>query len=540
MIDIKTQRDRRESPRLFGTGFGLVACAAIASCAASGCKVPIAGSSSVLHRHFEALAALPEDQRAVPAPYGSPVKMEEAAALLPEGILPLEDSRALAVRANPDVHAAHARLQVALARIAQARSRYLPTVTMTVNSSRTFLTPASRNFLSTGLQSSTAAPTGIETSNLAVNGLLNALRTPLFGFDVGGETNSFSDHSLALSASWTIFDGFIREAQVLAAKHLYLASADSLLDVQRLIISAVDVAYYQVQLAQEQIRIALADEVFSQDQFDETTKLRRAGRATSADVDNFRVRVLAAQANVTAAIGLRDSGRVVLAELMGIADVNLPQELALSPLLSETQEELELPEAGEWIARALEHRPDLSQLDRIVDSELQNVRVADGAFYPSLNASGSWGFDRSSNYKLTADDQSAALGVELRWELYTGGRRRAQLRAAEGLRTQAVADRYRLRLAVQAEVRRAIIDLQDAQEQIRLQRENLKVALESRRIIQAGYLAGKETLTRLNQAQRDFVTADVDLTLARIRLRRAWSDLRTAGGLAPVAAGEKP
>ncbi len=496
-----------------------------------GCRVPLSGSALAVHQHGSAISALPDEERAAHAPYGSPVVMEEAESLLPERLLTLWETRAIAVRANPDVHAAHARLQVALARIAQLQSQYLPTVSMTMNSSRTFMTPASRNPLGTGLQPATFVASDGDTNNLAITGLLNALRGPLFGGGARGDMNPFSKHSFALSGSWLIFNGFIREAQVLASKHLYLASADSLLDVQRLIISAVDVAYYQVQLAQEQIRIARADEVFSQEQLDETTKLRAAGRATSADVNNFRVRVLAAKATVIAAVGLRDSGRVLLAELMGIPGAILPAALSLSPLIPETKEELELPDVSAWVERALGRRPDLSQFDRIVDSEFQNVRVADGAYLPSLNASGSWGYDRTSGYRMSEDDQSAALGIELRWELYTGGRRTAQVRAAEGLRAQAIADRNRLRLAVESEVRRAIIDLRNAQEQIYLQRENLEVARESRRVIQAGYLAGKETLVRLNEAQRDFVTADADLTLARIRLRRAWSDLRTAGGL---------
>ena len=96
--------------------------------------------------------------------------------------------------------------------------------------------------------------------------------------------------------NWTIFDGFIREAQLLSAKYIHQASVESLIDVQRLIIRAVETAYHQVQLAQEQLRIARADEAFSGEQFTETKKLQAAGRATIADVDNFRIRVLAAQA----------------------------------------------------------------------------------------------------------------------------------------------------------------------------------------------------------------------------------------------------
>jgi outer membrane protein TolC len=112
--------------------------------------------------------------------------------------------------------------------------------------------------------------------------------------------------------------------------------------------------------------------------------------------------------------------------------------------------------------------------------------------------------------------------------LFTGGARGAKVRGAEGRRAEAAATLNRLRLSVQAEVRKAVIDLTNAQTQIRLHRETVATALENRRVVQAGYLAGKENLNRLNEAQRDLITADADLALARIRLRQAWSDLHAA------------
>jgi outer membrane protein TolC len=328
--------------------------------------------------------------------------------------------------------------------------------------------------------------------------------------------------------AYTIFDGFVREAQLMAAKHTHGASVYALADVERLIVQAVDAAYYQIQLAEEQIRIAHADEAFSLDQLQETQKLLDAGRANQVDVDNFKVRVLAAQATVTQAVGLRDSGRVVLAELMGVSDVDLPEDLRLSPLKEETEEDLTVPAVDEWIARALENRPDLMQLQEILNSREENVRASRGFYYPTVTFSASYGFDRISNMNYSQDDQSSAAGVEFRWELFTGGAREARVREAESSRAEAAANLNRLQLAVQADVRKAVIDLIDAQERIRLQRESLRTARESRRVIQAAYVAGKETLIRLNEAQRDFIKAEADLALARIRLRRAWSDLGAA------------
>ncbi len=498
------------------------------------CRAPIDHLQVVLDRHARAVERLPDEQQNLLMPYGAPVVSGKAEDLLPQGVLSLEEARSIAVRANPDVHAAEARLQLALARVSEARSRYYPTLSFTHNSTRTFQTPASRNRLATSLQPAEILPSDTNTGTFALTTFLNALRRPLFGLRPKGDNNSFSEHSTAFTASWTLFDGFVREAQLMAAKYVERASAQSLMDVQRLIVRALDAAYYQVQLAREQVRIAQADEAFSSEQYEETRKLQAAGRASSADVDNFRVRVLGAQASLAAAEGLRETGRVVLAELMGLEGAHLPADLALSPLDAESEDDMTAPEVSIWLGRALESRPDLRQFEQLLNSQEENVRATMGSYQPVILASGSWGFDHTSSIEYSEQDQSSAGGVEIRWELFNGGAREARVRVAESARAEASAALTRLRLGVQAEVRKAVIDVDNSQRQIRLQRENLATARENRRIVQSGYLAGKETLNRLNEAQRDFITVDADLALARIRLRQAWSDLHAAAGSAAM------
>ena len=447
------------------------------------------------------------------------------------GTLALDHARRLALAGNPDLHAAQARLEAAQARMADARARFLPSVSFQHKSTVTFLTPPSRPRLTSAIQSAQAIPTTGTDSLQSVSPLIRPFFEPLFGssnFILRSNSNPFSDHSTGLTFTWTVFDGFIRDAQLLATKHLRGAADRTLADVKRLIVRAVDRAYFQVQLAGEQLRIARADEVFSREQLEETEKLRGAGRATQADVANFRVRMLAAQADVTAAVGLRDTGRVILAELMGRSDVLLPDDVDLAPLSEEVDSDLALASAEPWINHAAVHRPDLRRLSAVVDSEQQNVRAVKGLFSPRVGLSGSWGYDRTSNVRYSEDDQSSAGGIEVRWDLYAGGSRRARLRGSQAIYAEARAVLARLRLSVQAEVRQAVIDLTDAQEQIRLQRENLSTALENRRVVRAGYLAGKETLTRLNEAQRDYIEADAGLARSRIRLRLAWSDLHAA------------
>ena len=498
-----------------------------------GCRVPMTRLETAIERHTRAIERPPEP------PLRSAMRWDEAsepAAVLPEALLTLEAARTIAVRDNPDVAIATARLFAAQARVREAQARYFPTLSLKHSSVRTLQTPPSRPQLASAINSVRQLPTSSTDPLENVAPIIRPLLRPLFSTaQLQSNSNAFSDHSTALTFSWTLFDSLVRQAQSLSTRHQYDAVAHGLLDVKRLILQAVDTAYYQVQLAEEQIRIAKADELFSQEQYDETRKLQDASRASQADVDNFRVRVLAAQANLAASVGSRDTGRVVLAELLGVAGAALPEDLALSGLTEETPAEMEAPNVQPWLARAMANRPDLRRQYDVVRSEQENTRTAKGLFGPTIVLSGSWGFDRTDNVHYGSEDQSSGVGVEAHWDLFTGGGRRARLSAAQGLCSEAAARLQRVRLAVAAQVRKATVELSDAQQQIRLQRENVGIARENRRLIRAAYVAGKETLTRLNEAQRDYIESDVQLALARIRLRQAWTDLRTAAAVADTS-----
>lgn len=510
-------------------------CMALACLAAAGCSPKVESIGSIVARQNRQLHDCRYADGHRLTPFGPPVARDDVVALLPDKTLTLEDARALAVRANPDVHAAYSRLHAARARIEDAMAHYWPVVSLTHNSARTFDTPVSHNRLAALLQAPLATSDPIDTGNPALTAILNALRRPLSLSSLRDpNTNPFSEHSTTLNAVWVAFDGFVRDAQLLAAKYMEKASSASVRDVQRLVIKAVDAAYYRVQLAEEQLRIAQADESFSQEQLDETEKLRRANRASESDVNNFRVRYLAAKANVTTAIGQRDLGRVMLAELMGVPSGELPSTLKLPALAEETDAEMAPPQVDNWVSRAMDQRPDLDQLTLLVNSEREHVRAAKAAFNPTVTISASWGFDKAKSADYEERDQSSAAAMEFRWELFTGGARTAAVRLAESLLTEAQANLNRALLSVQSDVRSAIVSITNAQEQIRLQRENLTTAAENRRIVRAGYYAGQEPLTRLNEAQRDVINADADLSLARIRLRQAWSELHAAAADYPT------
>lgn len=498
------------------------------------CRSPHDSINAIIERQSRALEEMPSEARARLFDPNRTATTRPAESLLEGGLLTLEEAREIALKANPDIQAAQARLEAALARIQEARSFYFPQVSLSHQSSRTFLVANRQSSYNMGSPLTYYLPQ-IPT-NLSLIDLFNTFYGPLRGalfsnYNIStGNTNAFSDHQTALSASWILFDGFVREARLLSVKQMYMASAMSLANVERLLIQAVDTAYHQAQLGVEQLRIAQADEEFSLKQLATAQKNFEAGKISKADVLNFEVRVRAAQANVVAAHGVQETGRVVLAELLALPDAQLPSNMTLTLLSEESDTELQPQEVMTWIDQAMAARADLAEIQHLLKASEENIVMARGQFYPELSLRGSWGFEKAHNLSYSDDDQSSAIALEMRWAIFTGGYRTAQVRRANADWWEASAGVRRKCLQICREVRKAVIDLTNAQEQVRLQRDNLDFAMENRRLVENQYNAGKTSLVRLNEAQRDYVQTEGELALARIRLRQAWSDLRAAAG----------
>ena len=87
-----------------------------------------------------------------------------------------------------------------------------------------------------------------------------------------------------------------------------------------------------------------------------------------------------------------------------------------------------------------------------------------------------------------------------------------------------------LRNAVTAEIRQDLALLASAQEQVRLQRETVKLVQENRDLAKNEYEAGQAALVRLNEAQRDLTTTHGRLAQALVSYHLATQRLLSATG----------
>ena len=414
--------------------------------------------------------------------------------------LTLEKVREIAVANNPGYLATRHAMAAATARFYQSLAAYLPTVSASYNVTEHKYTPESQG--------------GI-------------------GRDHGG--HRWSQKTGLITGRWTVFNGLMRTMDMLAALHGKRGQEALNRDAQRLLVRTLTIAYNNVLLSRENIRIAEADETFNTQLRDEAKLKFDAGAVPLSDVLNFDIRVNNARTTVITEKYNFFTARSVLAELMGYTNGIIPEDVF--PPLKPGAEEFSL-DVGVYLDTALRNRPDLRAFRESVESAKYNVYSRWGAFAPTVDVFMSWGYQRddsgySGRYQYTArtQDRDFNYGVEANWVLFNGGERIARLREAQAMLAEEKERLTEKWIGVVTEVRQAYADLKRRIEQVSIYKETLDFVKKNRTLVEESYKAGNTSITRLNEAQRDLVTADSNYVRSVIDLENSKANLAASIGV---------
>jgi outer membrane protein TolC len=181
------------------------------------------------------------------------------------------------------------------------------------------------------------------------------------------------------------------------------------------------------------------------------------------------------------------------------------------------------------IARALERRSELAVTVAHRAALEEQAKSERAQVYPQLYLAA--GHTYLENAVLDRED-FATIGVQFTWTAFDGGASRAR---AAGLRQRARAAgeiERDLRSAIELEVRRRRLELDEAVARIATTREAVQQAEENLRITREQYVGGLATTTRVLEAEAlraqaisNSDDAHLDRALAVLRLRRATGDL---------------
>jgi outer membrane protein len=184
-----------------------------------------------------------------------------------------------------------------------------------------------------------------------------------------------------------------------------------------------------------------------------------------------------------------------------------------------------LPEDVSGLIRgALQNRPDLLRLRLEHDSAAKFAKAERALRNPTLSMQGAAGV--APWHDSTLNEDYAAAGVALTWQLYTGGLYTARQREAEaraGQTDEVVRD---LEINIARDVRIAWLNANNSLEQMSLTVELRQQADENMKLAQARYDTGSSSIVELSDAQLGLTSAQINETDAKYLylVRRAALD----------------
>jgi OMF family outer membrane factor len=300
----------------------------------------------------------------------------------------------------------------------------------------------------------------------------------------------------------------------------------------------LDVAndYYNLQEADENVRIRLASVRNAEASLRDTRALERAGLGTRFDV-------LRAEVQLANEVQLLTRGRATQFQTRR----QLAQRLSL-PAWVDLAAADPVREAGTWtlpldetIILALKNRAELVQ--QLAQRELseQQRRVALADLGPTVNVSAR--YQLAEDFRDVSgpiDGYSVAAGIQ--WRLFDGGQAIARARQAETNKEIAETQFADRNNQIRQQVETAYSDLRANFENIATTRRAVEQAREALRLARLRFQAGVGTQTDVINAENDLTRAEGNAVTAVLNYNRALAALRRAVsnlsiGSAPAEAG---
>jgi outer membrane protein TolC len=309
------------------------------------------------------------------------------------------------------------------------------------------------------------------------------------------------------------------------------------------------IAYLNVLLAQEAVRVTQNSIERVRQTLEETRALNRAGLTSDYDVLRLEVQLANIEPNLRRAQNEVDEARRVLAIEMGLGETasvaafgELHQiDLSQGAVNSEDNVALlafaGVPEAStagyeELEAVALTNRTDLQQARLQRDLEEARVKYERTQLFPTLSGFFSWGLQAQENgalnfYGENPDQRftTSAVGVQLDVPLFSGARRWNRVEQRKiGVR-QAEERIGDLRQRAANDVETVLANLTESRARAEAQRQAVSQAQRGFDIVTTEYLAGTqprlevtEAELALRQAEQNYALAIYDYLVAQARL----------------------
>jgi outer membrane protein len=423
--------------------------------------------------------------------------------------LSLQQAVQTALRNQPNVVAARGLQEAAEGRVEEARSGYLPQVTVTGSYERTTGNFATRpGVLPTSLTSGMGGGTG----TMVMAGATPISWDPKYNFFQLNAGASQLLYDFGQTSNRWAAAGASRDA---ATDNTRTATLQTLVNVRR--------AYFAARANRDLVAVA-EETVRNQEKHVEQTQ---AFVRTGIQPDINLATVLTALANAKVQlVTARNNFAVAEAQLSQAMGVTVSESYTLSddqmpPIVGEDGDSVSL------VAHAEKNRPEIANLAAQRRAQELTISSVKGAYGPSLSA-----LANISAAGVAADSLAPNwyVGLGLTWNILQGGLTRGQVREAKGTLENLAGQEQALRLQVQVDVEQGRLGVHAAKATISAADEAVLNARSQLTLAEKRYEHGLGNAVELSDAQVAYTTAEAQVVQSKFNLAAARAQLLAALG----------
>ncbi|MEA5549686.1 TolC family protein [Anabaena cylindrica UHCC 0172] len=356
--------------------------------------------------------------------------------------------------------------------------------------------------------------------NIGVNGRITNNGDGFINNSSSSSSTSFNGQG---QINYNLYTSGNRQASIRAAEEqLRIDELDletRLLDIRL----NVTTEYYDLQQADEQVRINQSSVENSQASLRDAQALQLAGVGTRFDVLQAEVNLANSVQNLTNAISQQQIARRQLATRL-----NLSQSINITAADSVELAGLWQQPLEETIIQAFQNRPELQQFLAQRNISEQQRRQALSQLGPQISLSGSYNLlDRYNDSTSISDGYS--LGLQASLNLFDGGVARA--RAAQSKANIAIAQTQfsNQRNQIRFDVEQYYLQLQSNLDNVQTSTVAITQAKEALSIARLRFQAGVGTQTEVISAENDLTISEGNRVTAILNYNRALANLQRTG-----------
>src|SRR5258708_566038 len=378
-------------------------------------------------------------------------------------------------------------------------------------------------------------PRAIATANIGTQSLSTRIREIGWPTVLGAPAGYFTQsgvntpHGAGVTVTQNLLNGFQTANRTRLAESQVFAARETLRSIEQTVLLNAATAYMNLLREAGVLELQRSNLEVLQEQLRQTKARLESGNVTATDVSQSEARLNVGRTQLFAAEANYASSRAVYRQVIGLDPGRLAPAAPVDRFTPHT-----LPAA---MAAGIAQSPAVTTAQYNVDIAAHQVKVAEGALYPTLTLQGSV----QKNYEQTLtllQTFNASGSPQYSAPLYQGGSEYAAIRQAKETQGQKQLDLSVARDQARMTLAQAWAQLEAAKQSIESTKSQVKAAEAALNGVREEARLGQRTTLDLLNAQQELVNARIALVGAqRDRLVNSYTLLAAIGRLAPQVLG---